>query len=129
MSDTITQNSITLEFDDSEEVTRQQDAVEVAEMKAGEIISGGWLQSGYFDDANADASLAEDSERFARMMIDKTSASAGQTFCDLGCGVGSSAIVLALGKWKQVHPEVNMVAIWQHTSTRNSLPTNCSGTP
>lgn len=95
MSDTIIRNDLTLEFEDSEEISRQQDAPEAIEAKAWEIISGGWLHHGYFDDANVDASLAEGAERFARMMIDKTSISAGQTFCDLGCGVGRTAIMLA----------------------------------
>jgi ubiquinone/menaquinone biosynthesis C-methylase UbiE len=68
---------------------------ESKEVKAGEIISDGFLHYGYFDDTNRDASLAQGSERFTRILMERTPVSEGQRFCDIGCGVGVPALILA----------------------------------
>ncbi|MDL2123650.1 MAG: class I SAM-dependent methyltransferase [Deltaproteobacteria bacterium] len=68
------------------------------EVKAGEIISDGWLHYGYFDKTNPDATLAAGSEKFSRIMIEKTPIGAGQRFCDIGCGIGIPGIMLVKEK-------------------------------
>lgn len=72
-----------------------RDMYESAEVKAGEIISQGFLHYGYFDATNPNATLAEGSERFTRILMGRTSIGKGQRFCDIGCGVGLPAIMLA----------------------------------
>lgn len=65
------------------------------EVKAGEIISQGTLHYGYFDETNRDATLAEGAERFTRLLIDMSPIREGQRFCDIGCGLGAPAVLLA----------------------------------
>ena len=74
------------------------DMYESNEVKAGEIISRGYLHYGYFDADNLYDPLWKGSERFTYITIAQTSVQAGQRFCDLGCGVGTPAIMLAQAK-------------------------------
>lgn len=65
------------------------------EVRAGEIISGGLLHYGYFDDTNADDDLVRGSERLTQILIAMSGIGPGERFVDLGCGVGRPAIMLA----------------------------------
>jgi ubiquinone/menaquinone biosynthesis C-methylase UbiE len=72
-----------------------RDMYESDEVKAGEIISHGFLHYGYFDETNRGATLAEGSERLTRILMERTPITRGQRFCDIGSGVGVPAIMLA----------------------------------
>lgn len=62
---------------------------------AWDMITKGHIHLGYWDDNNRDASFAEGTKRLAQLMIDKTEIGSGQRFCDIGCGVGGPATMLA----------------------------------
>ena len=92
---------------------------ESVEVKAGEIISEDWLHYGYFDASNPDASLAQGSERFTRIMVKKTPIATGQKFCDLGCGLGAPALMLAAERGCSVHG-VTISVHQQRAATRKA---------
>lgn len=64
----------------------------------GNIIFDGQVHWGYWDEQNADASLAEGADRLTQIMIAKTTIEKGQRFCDLGCGWGGPAMQLVRAK-------------------------------
>jgi cyclopropane fatty-acyl-phospholipid synthase-like methyltransferase len=64
----------------------------------GPILFGGHLHWGYWDEDSASASFAAAADKLAEIMIDKTRIGPGQSFIDLGCGVGGPAIKLAKAK-------------------------------
>jgi cyclopropane fatty-acyl-phospholipid synthase-like methyltransferase len=69
-----------------------------AEGHVGNLIFDGQIHWGYWDERNADASLAEGADRLTHIMIEKTTIEKGQKFCDLGCGWGGPAMALAKAK-------------------------------
>ncbi|TAN49375.1 MAG: methyltransferase domain-containing protein [Methylococcaceae bacterium] len=56
---------------------------------------GGYVHWGYWDESNADADFAGGSDKLAQLMIDRVRIQPNQRFCDLGCGLGVSAIKLS----------------------------------
>ncbi|MBU0969039.1 MAG: methyltransferase domain-containing protein [Proteobacteria bacterium] len=74
---------------------------------AWNMMTGGNVHFGYWDALHKDIGLAEATTRLTQLMIDKTDISAGQTFCDIGCGVGIPAITLA----KEKNCRVNGITI------------------
>ena len=74
------------------------DYYETEEHLAWDLLTKGHIHLGYWDDNNREASLAEGTKRLTQLMIDKTEISKGQRFCDIGCGVGMPAIMLAREK-------------------------------
>lgn len=63
-----------------------------------DIIANGHIHLGYWDDQNRDADFSGGTEKLTRLMIEKAEISSGQRFCDIGCGVGKPAIMLAGAK-------------------------------
>lgn len=59
---------------------------------------GGYVHWGYWDENNADADFAGGADKLAQLMIDRVQIQPNQRFCDLGCGLGLSAIKLSKAK-------------------------------
>jgi len=74
------------------------DYYETEEHLAWDLLTKGHIHLGYWDDNNRDVSFAEGAKRLTQLMIDQTEISIGQRFCDIGCGVGGPAIMLAREK-------------------------------
>lgn len=68
------------------------------EGQLGPILFGGHMHWGYWDDSNRDADFSAGAEKLAEIMIAKTQIGPGQSFVDLGCGVGLSGMRLARAK-------------------------------
>ena len=72
------------------------------EGQLGPLLFGGNLHWGYWDEDNREDDFPGGADRLAQIMIDRVEIQPGQRFCDLGCGVGVSAIKLAQAKGCQV---------------------------
>ena len=63
-----------------------------------DLLTNGHIHLGYWDEAHRDDSFAVGAGQLTQLMIEKTEVGAGQRFCDIGCGVGGPAVMLAKAK-------------------------------
>ena len=71
---------------------------ESVENRLWDILTGGHIHLGYWDETNNEASFKEGTLKLTQEMIHLTSIAKGQRFCDIGCGLGLPAILLAQTK-------------------------------
>ncbi len=83
---------------DENEPQKIADYYETAEHIAWEFLTEGHVHLGYWDEENQGASFAEGAKMLTELMIGKSEIEEGQHFCDIGCGVGGPAIMLAKKK-------------------------------
>lgn len=86
---------------------------------AWNMMTGGNVHFGYWDDDHKEISLADATDMLTKLMIDKTDISRGEKFCDIGCGVGMPAITLAREKKCLVHG-VTIVESQRREADKNS---------
>lgn len=65
------------------------------ENRIWDLLTGGHIHLGYWEQTLADTTLASGALDLTREMIRRTRIGHGQRFCDIGCGVGLPAIQLA----------------------------------
>jgi SAM-dependent methyltransferase len=68
---------------------------ESVENKLWDIVSEGHIHLGLWDETNSEASFSDGTMKLTQVMIDMTNIDKDQNFCDIGCGIGLPAIVLA----------------------------------
>ena len=76
-----------------------------------DVITGGYIHLGYWDETNKDDSFADGTLKLTQLMIGKTNIIQGLRFCDIGCGIGLPAILLA--KTKGCHVDGITISAYQ----------------
>lgn len=87
----------------SDELKKITDYYETQGMRLWDIITQGQIHLGYWESSNPEIGFAQATHNLTELMIGKTEISKGELFCDLGCGVGMPAIMLAREKGCNVH--------------------------
>lgn len=87
----------------SDDLKKITEYYETQGMYLWDIITQGQIHLGYWENNNQKINFAQATRQLTNLMISKTDISKGELFCDLGCGVGIPAILLAGEKGCKVH--------------------------